>query len=404
LSGDGGKFRVKLKRYAATVSAIILLLGMAAAMAAGVPGSAEDPVVSLSYMQNTFIPKVMNMISSGVDSAFSGKETAVSARIEEFVRETQKNLSINEDMLKDRVTYSAYMRMLDSGFYMDSGPSSVLTLGRGERAVIGGLSEFSVLGGSAAIEGGVNTYVANVTSGGTITMNTAAVRNSRYVVAEDAFVSVKAVSDNVKILVCGRYQIVPVYKPQYTDMAEVLKSINIFKGTNNGFELEREPTRLEALIIFLRLIGEEQKALEFTGSHPFTDVPKWAGNTADKYVAYAYSKGYTKGMSTTKFGSYEPTALEQYLTFILRALGYKDGTDFVWSESPEKALELGILVKGDKERSLRRGFRRDHAVYISYYSLYQTVKSSGMPLIGTLVQKGLVSDEAAQKTLQAFYR
>jgi len=395
---------MNLKRYMAIISALILLCGMAAAMAAGTPGSAEDPVVSLSYIQNTFIPKVRDMISATLASAFSGTETAASAEIEAFIKDAEKNLSLNTDKLNDRVVYSAYMQMLDRGFYMDSGPNSILTLKMGERAVIGGFSEFSVLGGSATIEGGVNIDVVNVTAGGPISVNTAAVRNSRYVVAEDDFISVKAVSDNVKISVCGRYQIVPVYLPQHTDMAEVLKSINMFKGSNNGFELEREPTRLEALILFLRLIGEEQQALAFTGTHPFTDVPKWSGDAADKYVAYAYSKGYTKGVSNNKFGSNESAVLEQYLTFVLRALGYKDGTDFNWSESPGKALELGILIEGDEDGILRRGFRRDHAVYISYYSLRQTIKNSGMPLIGTLVQKGLISDEAAQNALRAFPR
>jgi hypothetical protein len=397
-------FRMRLKRYITVCITLILLCGTLVATAAGTPGSAQDPVVSLSYIQNTFIPKVMDMLASRVSSAFGDKEAAASAKAEAALREAEKNLSTGEDRLNERVAYSAYMRLLDEGFYMDAGPNSTITLAKGERVVVGGYGEFSVVSGSAVIEGNYNTLVINVTVGGKIDMNTPAVRNSRYIAAEDRIVAVRALSDGVKVSVRGRYQIVPVYRPQYADMAELLKSIDIFRGSNKGFELEREPTRLEALIMFLRLIGEEQQALEFTGSHPFVDVPKWSGNVADKYVAYAYAKGYTYGVSKNRFAADETVSLEQYITFVLRALGYKDETDFVWSESPAKALKLGLIVEGDEEKIVRRGFRRDHVVYVSYYSLHQNLKNTGVPLAWRLVEKGLVSQEQADRTLAAFRR
>ncbi len=42
-----------------------------------------------------------------------------------------------------------------------------------------------------------------------------------------------------------------------SDSAEKLSKVGIFKGSNKGFELEREPSRLEGLVMFIRLIGKE---------------------------------------------------------------------------------------------------------------------------------------------------
>ena len=62
--------------------------------------------------------------------------------------------------------------------------------------------------------------------------------------------------------------------------AEALKELNLFRGTAQGFELDRAPTRMEALVMLLRLSGKEWEAI-YSGSdqdgaaarHPFTDVP-----------------------------------------------------------------------------------------------------------------------------------
>ena len=59
-------------------------------------------------------------------------------------------------------------------------------------------------------------------------------------------------------------------------VAEDLSAIGMFRGTANGFELDRAPTRSEAAIMLVRLYGAEDtaKAAYDAGeiSHPFTDV------------------------------------------------------------------------------------------------------------------------------------
>ena len=123
---------------------------------------------------------------------------------------------------------------------------------------------------------------------------------------------------------------------KYQDYAERLARINVFRGTGDGFDLEREPTRLEGLVMLVRLLGAEEEANQITEyTFPFDDVPRWGRG----YVQYAYENGLTKGVSKTKFGSHGLIDARSYITFLLRALGYSDQHgDFAWNEAIELAL------------------------------------------------------------------
>ena len=46
----------------------------------------------------------------------------------------------------------------------------------------------------------------------------------------------------------------------YDDAAQDLSAIGMFRGTANGFELDRAPTRSEAAIMLVRLYGAEDDA------------------------------------------------------------------------------------------------------------------------------------------------
>ena len=41
--------------------------------------------------------------------------------------------------------------------------------------------------------------------------------------------------------------------------AKLLSRIGVFKGSENGFGLEKKPTRFEGLIVLIRLLGKEQE-------------------------------------------------------------------------------------------------------------------------------------------------
>lgn len=125
------------------------------------------------------------------------------------------------------------------------------------------------------------------------------------------------------------------------DMTAVddLNSMGLFLGTDEGYELEREPTRIETAVMLIRLLGKETAAKENNYKHPFTDVPEWA----DAYVGYLYENGLTKGVGDNKFGTGLCTG-KMFCAFVLRALGYtEDNGDFAYDEAIYFAKELGLI-------------------------------------------------------------
>lgn len=170
-------------------------------------------------------------------------------------------------------------------------------------------------------------------------------------------------------------------------ISQYLKEIGVFVGGNNGFELDRYPTRIEGIVLLIRLLGKEEEALsrKYTKSS-FRDVPDWA----IPYAEYAYSEGITKGIGNGKFGSEEVLSAEGYLTFILRALGYDDSKgDFTWANSIKKASEVGIIKSGATKQSISP-FDRGQVAVISYKALETKMKGSNIRLIDQLVSSGYI--------------
>ena len=165
-------------------------------------------------------------------------------------------------------------------------------------------------------------------------------------------------------------------------LAEELKELGLFRGVSDtDFDLDRAPSRLEALVMLIRILGEEDEAVNGNWNHPFEDVPSWA----DKYVGYAYAKGYSKGQSETIFGAGEADAVT-YMTFVLRALGYSDaeGGDFKWDSPYMLAAGIGVINDSvDIE-----GFLRADVVIVSHAALSAYIKGTKETLAQKLIASG----------------
>lgn len=176
----------------------------------------------------------------------------------------------------------------------------------------------------------------------------------------------------------------------YDSAAEELSAIGVFRGTSDGFELDRAPTRSEAAIMLVRLLGAEDEAREAYAAGeltmPFTDV----GATAAPYVAYLYQQGITNGTSATRFGT-GVCGAQNYVVFLLRALGYEDGTDFQYADALTFAQEKGfydpLMFPGT--------FLRDDLAAVTYQALGTDLKDGSTYLLKSLIDSGAVDAQAA---------
>lgn len=169
------------------------------------------------------------------------------------------------------------------------------------------------------------------------------------------------------------------------EIAQNLKSLGIFRGVSDTeFDLGRAPTRVEALIMLVRLLGKEAEAQQGNYKHPFTDVPQWA----DAYVGYAYEKGLTNGISETEFGTADAN-VRMYLSFVLRALGYSEKeNDFSYDDPFTLSYHAGILPAGVD----RENFLRADCVMISYAALTAYMRNSVSTLAAKLIKEGVFTE------------
>ena len=178
--------------------------------------------------------------------------------------------------------------------------------------------------------------------------------------------------------------------------AEDLSAIGMFRGTGTGFELDRAPTRAEAAIMLVRLYGaEEEAAADYTAGkiqHPFKDVPSFAA----PHVAWLYEKELTKGMSADTFGASSACIVRDYTTFLLRALGYQDGTDFAYADAETFADEKGFY---DWE-IIDWPFTRGNLAALTYQALATDTKDGDTWLLESLVESGAVDAEAAKPMME----
>lgn len=179
-----------------------------------------------------------------------------------------------------------------------------------------------------------------------------------------------------------------------TSPADRLYTLGLFQGTGTDaegkpvYDLHIKPTRQVAITMLVRLLGKEKEALSSPVDHPFTDVDAWAS----PYVGYAYANGLTKGISDMEFGSHDLLSANQYITFILRALGYSDVLgDFRWDKPTELSEKIGLT--GDAYKNNSAPFFRGDVVVISESALRTKMKNSDVNLLQHLLDNKAVKFE-----------
>lgn len=346
-----------MKKTAAALSLCLLLSMVVWAAAAG---GSDDPLISLSHLTGTFMEKIE--------------------------RETEQKLDASDAWI---------LSGQQSGQVTDSSTASwVETRVKRDDTLLGSVgTSVMVLAGQVqvAYHGGT---VVDVTTGTAVPSGTALVQNHRYLVAEDTAALFQVTSKTAVVDYQGTCELQKSDSVDYNAMAEALKTLHLFRGSftgyGQGFDLEKAPTRLQALMMFIRVLGEEEQALAWTGTTPFKDLEK--GSQAEKYVGYAYEQGYTNGYSATAFQPAGAVNAYQYTEFVLRAMGHSSAANTNLSDTFVRAQEAGLLTAGEAAMLQRDPFLRAELVYISYYALDAAVAGTGMTLGSTLEAKGVFTD------------
>lgn len=353
---------MRFKKSFALLLTGAILCGTAAF--AGGPGSVTDPLITLGWLKGTFIPDAVAQANSKADAGMDALEqTALSAK---------------------------------SDFRVKCGDVLLLESG----------STLTALSGTVSLDAGA--VAIDVTSGqeasGTL------IPAHRYLAVGAGETAFCIASDTAVVQITGRYQIEPSTEIDYNALADTLKSLGLFKGTDTpyggGYDLELAPTRIQGLVLFLRLLGEEEAALNYPGNPAyFTDVPDWALS----YATYAYDMGYTKGQGITDqwqvvFGTNAPIGAGDYVTFLLRALGYQEGSDFRWETALADAQTLGLLTARETEMLSQKDFLRAQTVYLSYYALSAPIAGGeGETLSGRLISTGFFEKATYVDTVESLH-
>ena len=184
---------------------------------------------------------------------------------------------------------------------------------------------------------------------------------------------------------------IPTPEEDDQHLGDRLYSLGLFKGVGvnpdgtNNYDLYRAPKREEAIVILIRLLGKEAEALSCQEKSPFTDVDKWF----EPYAAYASKNGLTNGIGNNLFGFGQPATGEQFLTFVLRALGYDDAAgDFSWNKPQQLAESCGIMFpREDMDNFMRRD------TLATCEAALRTAMKDGNPLYKKLIREGVFSQE-----------
>ncbi|ODU55753.1 MAG: hypothetical protein ABT01_05430 [Clostridium sp. SCN 57-10] len=371
---------------------VIMMILVAAALyvaAAAAGGTAGDPLVTLSYITQHFVGEVSDRLTSRTEELKFKTLDNYAAQREAILRDAESKLTA-QSRLTAQLSELALAKIKADPSLLVAGSMRTVTLQKGDKIVGTPGGAVILKSGSGKVCGSSSSVLIDVTAGAARAAGTAVKTSVYYMLAADDGSGVEITSQTAVVQIKDGSRVQAAYVPKYTAQAEGLQKLNLFRGSNYGFELERVPTRQEALIMLIRLLGEESQALSYEGKSAFTDLTGWADGV--RYVKYGEAMKYTNGMTPTTFVQQGAAQDITYLTFVLRALGYSDAAgDFSYKTSYTKAMEIGLLTQAQWDE-MHSVFRRDHVVLLSYNAL-RCARKDGGTLGDKLVAAGVITAE-----------
>ena len=131
-------------------------------------------------------------------------------------------------------------------------------------------------------------------------------------------------------------------KPTYETEAESLQADGLLKGNENGLDLLKPLTRIEATAILVRAMGYEDA--QPSGTSYFADIQ--SDNWGAKYANIAKDKGIAAGVGDDKFAPNDAITASQFATLILRNMG--ESPD--WQTAINTFVERGLITSEQAEK------------------------------------------------------
>ncbi len=290
-----------MKRFISLILAAAVLAALTVGAAnAAVPGGAEDPLISLSYISG-YITNVMNRANSMIETSLSTVKSLATSQLDQMMPAAPAgDAAVGYKMLN-----------------LNSGGTVTITMG----------SSLNLISGTLRITSLKGTLI-NVSDGTVVDKSDIIKANTRYFAAENTTATFTVYSAAANVTVNGSYTMTPSGKLPASSFSDVsghwaeeyiysLSAGGIVSGMGDGlFMPNYTVTRGMFVTIMGRLYGVDKAAYSVS---KFSDVSMtdWYG----PYVAWAAEKGISTGYHDGTFAPNENMTREQMAVIIMRYAG-----------------------------------------------------------------------------------
>lgn len=365
-----------MKKTALMILLCLCLLLTLAAPTLATGGDETDPVVSQSYLEKVWQQQLIDGLEAEVKTAAAHTRAELIRQLGERVAKVQLD--------KDRAQSTA--RRFFGRITLKEGDS--LTLKQGCR--------FTLYSGSLSA---IDT-LADITEGVAVSAEQTPIltEGRTYMQKTNSTTQIQVLSPTAEVFLNGVAQVRYSTATDYGSLATALNTLGLFQGMADGsFALGGETTRVQGLVMFLRLMGQEDDALANTSPSPFEDIPE--DHWAKPYVVYAFEKGLTNGTGEKTFSPNQPVTAQHYLTFLMRALQYSEGSQFSYATVLTDAVSAGMFSAFEVENLSEGNLQRYKMVYLSYYGLFCLEQKDHVMLIDKLIADGTVEEQTLYKAM-----
>lgn len=298
-----------MKRRFVITAAICLTLCVGVVLA--VAGTSSDPLISLEYLTDTFLPSLLSQAKEQTDTALSSSYA-----------ETQQQLNDIQAQFSG-----------EDGTWSTSGTFQSAEYQKGDQVDVTEGSGLLFLEGAASAvpsQGEIIDVTDGTSSGDAVSLTP----DHRYLAGEDAAVTVTIRSETAFLCVVGQYAVRDSGETAlpFTDVTDTdwyYESVQyayehgLFNGIDtHHFAPTNAMTRSMLATVLYRVAGEPSaEGL----SNPFSDVA--AGAWYETAVTWASSAGVVSGVSASDFAPNTSVTREQLATMLYRYAAVQDGAN-----------------------------------------------------------------------------